>query len=218
MNRRINVKNVLVVACLTIIIAFGYFIFFKRYQGKDRNADFTPAASPTEMSPKIIYQQGGDSSGRTTLYEYNKGFSGIGRKTSGYSVYIAGVFDRWESIGGSADRYMYINDPNSGQLLSKIRVIYEEQEYEYTYRLLTSLLQEDISNIANLPANTKVVNYLKNIVEDELTALIKSGDAVIVTPLTKFRITNKPEDVDITYKDQNGAEIASAVFIRRYGK
>jgi len=161
---------------------------------------------------KIIYQEENDSEGRTILYDALKsdqkqfGFTGSGEMNDLFTPNVIGLFDKWEAIPNSKDQYIYLIDPVLKKTF-KNQVVYEASS------LLLPETKKTMFGVENLDDPGKVEkksgNFVDTISSDQLSSLIRKGDAIIVFLAKDTR--------GKLIKNSNKLGVAQWVVIRRFG-
>lgn len=135
--------------------------------------------------------------------------------------YIVGVFNGWENITQSADKYIILTDPmkvheENGQLISfpKVRVGFG-QKSDGINEFATTLRVEDLSKV--IPEFNELerrvpsflVGKMNSLSDEQLEALIKPGDVVAIKVYLDLK-----KNAD--FLDENGTKVASDLLIRRF--
>lgn len=193
---------------LVLIIAVFIFVPRRITQTSERTSS-NNRAFPTELvssqlarNLSIIYKVSTDEEWRTVIYDHGKSgqfkYPKIGtifssEKPSKQVYAVVGLFDSWESIPGSKDKYVVINESVDGNYLRKVRVAAER----------TGIGVENLNN-GNFDNPKK---YILSLPDQKLNNIIKKGDAIVVTP----RVNG---DSIVQYDSEDNL-IAAWVIVRR---
>jgi hypothetical protein len=202
---------VLVLVCLAGLS----FLYFNR-QKDDSIVDGSPLRED-EVSAQfqVTYQRPNDSEGRTIIYEYFYGWSGVGRQIKYPWNYIVGVFNGWEEIPGSSDRYILLANPHTNEQLEKIRVVYSERNAFNSYSLETTLAYEDLEVLQNGGREIVMIGKVSKTSEEELNNWFQPGDVVLAFLTSRYFTSNAEEDFGVELKDQAGNAMAHILTVRR---
>ncbi len=233
-----GLKVMLSLLVLVIMFEAGYYFFLTAKTPtplpttnnvnnvKNQNAEVTSAPPKTW---KILSQKPGDKEGRTVIYESAIAWGGIGRQYKYPWTYVVGVFDHFETIEGSHDRYLHLIESQTGKKLPKMRVVAEEKGIFPTLPKQpgmngkdpqqTIIMVEDL-NKSEQGDEMTVLGTFSQFNDDQLTQMIKKDDAMVAILLTdQAKIINEKivDKVDPSLiLDTNNNVIARSLILRRY--
>lgn len=163
---------------------------------------------------QTIYKAPDDAQGRTVIYQKLPsgklyGGSGIVYTNDGEKIrYIVGLFNGWQIIDGTKDRYLKLFDPVNNKNLPLIRVAFEPSALFNGQVDMTALAVEDLSAAKELPRDASITT--KKQVADlgsDLDKILQQNDAVVVNFVTDE--ANRPT------KDVNDNLLALWLVLRR---
>jgi hypothetical protein len=125
-------------------------------------------------------------------------------------VYSVGRFVRWESVGGSKDKYMVVQNPIT-KVLMKYRVALESSDI---FKLNETAVEVENTKVYGTEVAQNQVKMLDkpkviDIGYDVLKKLIRVGDVVVLRP-----VLDPPE---LAKKDGEGISAVSWITLRRSG-
>ncbi|MCL4354031.1 hypothetical protein M1349_00995 [Patescibacteria group bacterium] len=173
----------------------------------------------------IIWQgDKSDISGRTVLVSQERKFNGYSdsfgwTNSTSYSdpnkqdFYKAmGVFQGWESIAKSKDKYIILINPNNKEEI-KARIMIEKNPEG----MITGLFVDNLNNNSKQPNNSsEKIDSFSNISSNTLNKLIKIGDVVIAYMLP-LSIEKEVKTNFQAKRDINLKPITLSIVIRRFG-
>jgi hypothetical protein len=194
--------------------------------------NLTPQELAEEAGFKIIWMDPNDKSGRTVFYD-NRGDwgGGIGEsygeqkgtdgKSYRYLVFLTGQFVKFESIGGTVDKYIIMKNPTTGDLLPKIRVDFEGKlgstEGKQPTILSVANLSLDNEHALSMDINGRL-GYMPQWSVAQLGKVLKPGDAVgIGITAVKGISTNVLSEEDDAITANYDPYFAASITVRRFG-
>lgn len=224
---------------LLLAVALGFLIF--KYPSLIKRGGIN--TSPAPLS-NVLYPQNPDPTGRNILFYSKEGkqvlFSGMGVSYyptgSTYQAasnsakinippqvpdFVAGLFDSWQNIPNSKDKYLILTVPSStadGKRVDtpKIRVGFStiQEVLKSKDNFGTGVWVQDLGKIIPNAQDEDVTSYLRmglisDFSTDDLNKLIKAGDALGVK--VKFDPNKKAVLVD-----KDGNWVASGLILRRF--
>ncbi len=176
-------------------------------------------ASAINKSLKILYQKPGDTEGRTIVYDKPTAWGGVGQQFFYPWLYEVGLFDHFEDIAGSSDRYLFLTDPLTQKPLAKILLAYQTNPLFPTIpknpgvqakNVQTTLFQvENLNNLVKNGGEMEQSGMISKYTSQQLNNVIEKGDALLV-----FLVNSYGEPSPTLDKNQN--PIAFSLVIRRY--
>jgi len=122
---------------------------------------------------------------------------------------ITGIFEKWEKVPNSSDKYAFLTDPQTGESFPKVRVGFE---FSPLYGDGSGRKDATVFAVEKSEEDYEVLGYLKDFTSEEIDKLIKPGDEIKIN-LKKW--TDKVGNV----KDEGGNLLAHWLFIKReFGK
>lgn len=214
---------------ILIIIEMKYYLFLTNKQSTiDKKTQLTTTIKPTASQQIVDNQEneeyqikiisGSSKDRRDAVYEILNtrkfSYSGSGIKTTlsakgvNDPYKIIGLFDSFETISNSIDRYLISKDPITKETLPRVRIVNKYRESPEGEPLETAFDIEIINPEASENKySIKGKGSVGMIGWEEIEKKIKRGDVVA---LLLQRSIN-----DITLVDENGNYIAARLAIRR---
>lgn len=197
-----------------VIILEGIYYFSKPSSTANQTSNQTvqPAVNSTNKEAtsqklQIIYQAKNDPEGRTIIYSKQNAWKGSGINMLPPWVYAVGLFDHWENILGSLDRYLYLTDPVNKIALDKIRVVFQDNQLFPNKGKQTVLQAENLTNTANASDEIENIGFISTVNNEKLNNIIKKGDALLAVLLTKTNLNPITEE---------NYSIAQSLVVRRF--
>jgi len=116
---------------------------------------------------------------------------------------IAGIFQKWEEVPSSSDKYALLADPQTGELFPRVRVGFE---FSSLYGDGSGREDATVFAVEKNEDEYDVLGYLQDFTPEEVDRLIKQGDRVKVN-LKKW--TDKVGNVT----DEGGNLLANWLFV-----
>lgn len=185
----------------------------------DQSSGISPTNNPLIQKAKslgyeIIWMDPEDTLGRTIFYNWRgeAGYGGIGVREvknpdgTTYTRHITGIFQRFEDIPQSKDKYLLLLDPKNNKRLPLVRLIFEQTPTKSSSGLAVEKL--------SVPLDVKEYGseYIGTALEigSNLEKILRSGDAVAVQLNTDGSSNFK------NLKDKNGNFEVFFLFLRRF--
>lgn len=131
-------------------------------------------------------------------------------KTQDQLLYTVGIFERWEDIEGTKDKYLVIKYPKTNET-EKWRVSFESSDLfkgDTTFLFVENVdlrINNKIKNIIETPRESNLINIGYDLTKE----VLKKGDVVIFIP-----VFDPPE---LAKKDDLDNYLARNVIVRRIG-
>lgn len=214
-------KILITVLLILVFVIIGELFYYGYLASKTSKNIVTNTISPTQIldnrqSLKILYKAKDDNEGRTIIYDNNPGWRGAGKQFLFPWLYAVGIFDHWETIKNTKNRYLYLTNPLAGKPLEKIIVLFESRELAPNFKKETKLQVENLRKFST-GSGGEVERFaqLSKISDEKLDGLLRQGDAILVFLATKYQMTFVSEDAQKEIHIDNAA-VALSITLRRY--
>lgn len=202
------VKALKIFLFILAFVIIGEIAYFTVFKPKTKPGQTTSTSNGTQNDTnKILYQEKGDSEERTLFYE-NKSlpYPGIGEiyntaTSPAKLLQVIGSFQGWESIQGTKDRYLILENPINKKGLRKVRVAFEPSSLFGINP--TALAVENL----NTGKALSLYKQIKDLPNETINFLIQKNDAVVA--LTFF------DKDDKNILDNNGVVCVNWLVLRR---
>lgn len=205
MRRPLIFLFVVLVAVILVEAAYLYFRFFPLPQktssvSSDRSFTLTPTLA-AKAAFQIVSQKEADVLGRTVVYRMS---NTIATDDKNYAV---GIFQGWEKVKESKDRYLLLQSIDDGKP-TKYRVVFTPGRFS-SWRVATKLAVEDLEKTKS-GADLEAIDGVGRVgdLAERLDDMLIKGDIVAVRQ-------TMPDGRAIV--DENKIIITPWIAIRRYG-
>ena len=206
-------KNLLYLGIIILLFFIATLFLYIQPDSPKKNSNLSPQSqkpfavkiTPSTHAYKVLYGKG-----TNIIYTSNTpySFSGsglvetLGADNKTYIGYIVGLFQRFESISNSSDKYIILKEYNSKKLYT-VRTHWNVNEGN-----ATDVIKEDLNQIGDTVVGRGYLQRLGSVNEE--TSLFTPGK--VVTILLK---TIKVDTIDKeAIKDQNGNYEAQWIIVR----